>query len=456
MKLVRPGIASLCVFFCLLLQGTQLALAGVQEESHRLASGPMPGHSAMRAVSIWLQGTGADEVRLDYWPEERAEQIRSTTPVLLLPEQQYTAQIEIGALEPATQYEYRVLMDGKPVAIPQRLTFKTQPLWQWRSDPPSFRMVTGSCLFINEVAYDRPAKPYGDKYEILEHITNRKPDMMLWLGDNVYLREADFDSPWGIAERYRHTRALPQLQPLLRGSHHYAIWDDHDYGSDNANQSFTFKQQSLELFKRYWANPAYGQSGDDGIFASFGFSGVDFFLLDDRWYRNSDAAPDTDSKTMLGKTQLEWLKDALLESRAPFKIIANGSQMLNRFSGRGRESWSHFTKEQSAFLDWLEETRVPGVLFLTGDAHYSALSVIERNESYPLYELVCSPLTAGPRRKAFEPGKAQLVPGTHVDERNFCQLEFSGPAKARRLTISVFDADGKAKWSKEIVSSELK
>lgn len=408
----------------------------------------------MRAVSIWLQGTGPGEVTLDYWPEERAEQTRTTAPLTLSPEQQYTAHIEVGALEPGTRYEYRVQIDGKPVPMPQKLIFKTQPLWQWRSEPPSFRLVTGSCVYLNEADYDRPAKPYGDKYGIFEHITERKPDMMLWLGDNVYLREADFDSAWGMAERYRHTRALPQLQPLLRSSHHYAIWDDHDYGSDNANQSFTLKQQSLDLFKRYWANPAYGLAEDAGIFTSFSFSGVDFFLLDDRWYRNSDTAPNTDDKTMLGKTQLEWLKDALLESRASFKVIVNGNQMLNRFPGR--ETWSHFPQEQSAFLDWLMETRVPGVLFLSGDAHYSALSVIESDQHYPLYELVCSPLTAGPRQEAFEPGRSRLVPGTHVNERNFCQLDFSGPSKARSLAISVFDADGKPKWSKEIVSSELK
>jgi alkaline phosphatase D len=277
--------------------------------------------------------------------------------------------------------------------------------------------------------------------------------MMLWLGDNTYLREADFDSRWGMAERYRHTRALPQLQLLLRSSQHYGIWDDHDYGPDRANRSFTLKDQSLALFKRYWANPAYGLPEHAGIFTSFSFMGIDFFLLDNRWYRNSDTAPDTAAKGMLGRTQLEWLKDSLLQSRAPFKVVASGGQMLNRFTGR--ESWSQFPDEQAAFLDWLKETRVPGVLFLSGDAHYSALSVTERDGHYPLYELVCSPLPAGPRHKAFGPGRSRLVPGTYVDERNFCQLDFSGPDKARRLTITLLDADGKPKWVREILSSEL-
>ena len=61
-------------------------------------------------------------------------------------------------------YSYRVKLNGKPVTIPGKLMFHTQPLWEWRSDPPAFRVVAGSCAYINDAAYDRPGKPYGDGY----------------------------------------------------------------------------------------------------------------------------------------------------------------------------------------------------------------------------------------------------------------------------------------------------
>ena len=48
------------------------------------------------------------------------------------------------------------------------------------------------------------------------------------------------------------------------------------------------------------------------------------------------------------------------------------------------------------------------------------------------------------------------LPDTFVGERNFCQLDFSGPAKARRLSISVFDVNGKQRWQREISASELR
>jgi len=429
------------------------AAAAPPEEQPRLASGPMPGHSAMRAVTIWLQGNSSAEVVLEYWPDGHPAQVRSSKALPLTSEQQFSAHVEIDGLEPGTAYSYRVKLNGKPVKTPGKLMFHTQPLWQWHSDPPTFRVVAGSCAYINDAAYDRPGKPYGDSYDIFARMAEQSPDMMLWLGDNVYMREADFDSRWGMAERYRHTRALPELQPLLHSTHHYAIWDDHDYGPNEANRSFVLKDHSLSLFKRYWANPAYGLPGEAGIFTSFTFRDTDFFLLDNRYKRNSDHAPNTPGKSMLGRKQLAWLKDALLRSEAPFKIIANGSQMLNQY--KKRESWRNFPAEQADFLDWLNETGISGVLFLSGDTHFSALTKLERENNYPLYELSCSPLTAGPRPKAYSSISMPPLPDTFVGERNFCQLDFSGPAGARHLTISVFDAGGRQKWQRAIAASEL-
>jgi alkaline phosphatase D len=333
------------------------------------------------------------------------------------------------------------------------LRFQTRPLWQWRSDPPPFRLLAGSCAYINEAAYDRPGKPYGGRYDIFNTMAAQAPDMMLWLGDNVYLRQADYDSRWGMAERYRHTRALPRLQRLLQSAHHYAIWDDHDYGPDNASRSFEFGDTSLELFRRYWANPSYGLHGSGGIFTKAAFNGVDFFLLDNRSWRDRDRGPDNPDKAMFGTAQLAWLKDALVASKAPFKVIASGSQLLNDMTGK--EAWTHFPHERADFLAWLQETRIDGVLLLSGDAHYSALFSLPREDGYPLYELTCSPLTSGVHRGGFGQENPRLQPGTYVAERNFCRLDFSGPQADRRLQISVLDADGNIRWTREIHARDL-
>ncbi len=418
-----------------------------------ITAGPMPGHSAMRAVTLWVQFSGPADVRIDYWPDGLPAEIRSSTAVATSAKTQNAIHFELTGLEPGMRYAYHVVADGKVLTTGETLYFRTQPLWQWRSDPPPFRLLAGSCAYINEPDYDRPGKPYGERYDIFETMAAQSPDMMLWLGDNVYLREADYDSRWGMAERYRHTRALPELQPLLRSTHHYAIWDDHDYGHDNASRSFVFADTSRELFRRYWANPAYGLHGSGGIFTKTVFHDVDFFLLDTRTWRDNDRTPNGPDKTLLGEVQLAWLKDALLASKAPFKIIASSSQLLNDITGK--EAWTHFPDERSDFLAWLEETGIEGVLLLSGDTHYSALFRLPRDRSYPLYELTCSPLTSGPHQRGFGRANPRLVPGTYVAERNFCQLDISGPKSERTLQLSVINADGVTQWTRDIRAREL-
>lgn len=54
------------------------------------------------------------------------------------------------------------------------------------------------------------------------------------------------------------------------------------------------------------------------------------FLLSNRYHRSPEGLPNTDmQKQYLGAEQLDWLKQSLLSSRATFKFVASGSQMLN-------------------------------------------------------------------------------------------------------------------------------
>ncbi len=279
-----------------------------------------------------------------------------------------------------------------------------------------------------------------------------KPDLTLWLGDNVYYREADYDSPASMAARWRHDRKVPELQGLLAIGNHAAIWDDHDYGPNDANSSFVLKEHALELFKRYWANPSHGLPGVPGIFTSFRHGDAEFFLLDNRWYRDADKLTD-DKKTMFGERQLRWLKNALVNSTATFKFIVAGSQMLDRSSPF--EGWRHFSAERENFLDWLGRQRVNGVFFLSGDRHRTELLRWERPGLYPLYELTCSPLTAGSYDLAKVPTDPGLVEGTRVGEQNFCSLDITGPGSNRVLTVRSFAADGHELWRRSIPAAEL-
>ncbi|MBK7555653.1 MAG: fibronectin type III domain-containing protein [Flavobacteriales bacterium] len=68
----------------------------------------------------------------------------------------------LSGLQPGHTYQYNVVTkDVVPASTlqPRPYEFTTQPLWQWRTDPPEFTVAMGSCNYVNEEAHDRPGKP---------------------------------------------------------------------------------------------------------------------------------------------------------------------------------------------------------------------------------------------------------------------------------------------------------
>jgi alkaline phosphatase D len=278
---------------------------------------------------------------------------------------------------------------------------------------------------------------------------------MVWMGDNVYLREADWPGEAAMRRRYAHTRATPELQPLLASVHHYATWDDHDYGADDSDRGFGGRETSQRVFRDYWPNPSYGTEEAPGVFTRFAWSDVDFFLLDDRSHRAPEDTPPGAERRMFGRAQLRWLEDALAGSQATFKVVVNGNQMITPLTAF--EALAAFPDEQRQLFDFLRAARVEGVVFLSGDLHYSELLRVTPPGLYPLYEFTSSPLTAGLSRRRDEADNPARVPGTWVsDQRSFGLLEVSGPAADRVLTLSAVDAAGVELWRHQIRAAELR
>jgi alkaline phosphatase D len=193
-----------------------------------------------------------------------------------------------------------------------------------------------------------------------------------------------------------------------------------------------------------------------GAFGWARYGDVDFFLLDDRYYRHPNNYPDVPEKSMFGAAQFEWLKQALLASKARLKIVAGGSQFWNRASRF--EGLHQFPQEQKRLADWLVERRIDGVMFLSGDRHFGELLRIERPGAYPLYEYTSSPLTsravANPVRGERE--NPDIVPGTFQNRRQFGMIRVSGPANDRRVTLEAYGSDGELLWRHVLPVNELR
>ncbi|MFQ5640829.1 MAG: alkaline phosphatase D family protein [bacterium] len=426
--------------------------AGHAQKSY-LQSGPMVGYGDMREVLLWVQTKKSAKVKIEYFDRNEPQKRSATAELETTKATAFTAKLIADRVQPGKHYEYELFINGIKVELPYPLRFQTQKLWQWRTDPPDFKMALGSCAYVNDPPYDRPGDPYGKHSRIFTEITKKHPDLMLWLGDNVYLREPDWNTRTGILYRYTHTRSLPELQPLLASVHHYAIWDDHDFGPNNSDRGFGMKPETLRAFELFWGNPFFGVDGQPGITCTFEWSDMQFFLLDNRYYRSPNNRK-TGTRGILGKRQLDWLIDALVSSKAPFKFVAIGGQVLNPFAGS--ENHAAFAQEREAMLKAIEQENISGVIFLTGDRHRTELTKLQRPSAYPLYDVTISPLTAGPFIGGEKEPNFLRVPGTVLTERNFGIFEFSGPRKNRHLKITVFDKDGKEKWTYTIHANDLK
>jgi alkaline phosphatase D len=360
-------------------------------------------------------------------------------------------QVRLTDLAPGIEVPYEVGGDG------ERRTgvLRTQPFWSKAADARDITIAVGSCFFLSDP--DPPWRSdYGGGFEIFDAIAAKHPDLMVWMGDNLYFQHADELDPQSMAARYRRQRGFGPLQGLLTATAHVATWDDHDYGPNDANVSYTMKGDSLALFKRYWANPSYGLPDAAGVFGRVRYGDVDIFLLDDRWYRSANDLLDGPDKTMFGAAQLAWLRNALVYSRAPVKLVVNGSQLWNR--ANRFEGWNRFAVEQHAFRDWLLAQRIEGLVFLSGDRHFSELLRVDRVGAYPLYEFTSSPLTAGPwvDPEPVEHENPDLVPGTLVGKRQFGLLRITGPGNARRIALETYDQAGALIWRHELAANDLK
>lgn len=425
-------------------------------QKNLLQSGPMVGYCEMTEAVIWTQTTQAADVRVDYYAKDKPTVVLSSKTYKSSDNNYFTNHIVLTPLQEGKEYHYDVFINNQKIVLPYDTSFSSKKLWQWREKAPDFTIALGSCSYISEAALDRPGKPYGSNYSIFESIAKKNPDIMLWGGDNVYLREADWDSKSGIYHRYTHSRTLKEMQPLLASTQNIAIWDDHDFGPDDSDRSFYNKNTTQQAFKDFWANKFYGMDPNqkEGIFSSYNWSDAEIFLLDNRFFKSPNKRL-SGEKTMLGTAQIEWLIDALTYSKASFKIIVIGGQVLN--TEAVFENYENYKSEKDFLLGEILTNQIKGVVFISGDRHFTELSILNRPNTYSLYDWTVSPLTSGHGavdRIAKEPN-TNRVHGSLFAQHVFGTLSFSGEKETRQMKMSLFDKDGHELWNKTILKSEL-
>lgn len=333
----------------------------------------------------------------------------------------------------------------KEVGLHPKCIFTTQA----DSAVRDFDFLLGSCALMN-TDITRFIFP-GFNAGIFEVMRRRKSDFMLWLGDNIYYLGKQYSSYDNMFARNLSVRNFfPVLQLFMAEQPNYAIWDDHDYGWNDADRTFPLKDTALHIFKGFWPNTYSSEDTFKGTFFTFRYYDAEFFMTDDRFYR----APEGDTAgDYFGAKQLTWLKNKLLRSDATFKFIVTGSQVLNdSYYG---ESYAKYPRERNSLLDFIASNNVKGVIFLTGDKHFSEMSKRDW-KGYPMLDFTSSPLTS-PVIKLRTSGYVNTysVPGTLLYRKNFGKISITGEAGSRICKMEIYGKGGDKKWEYSVSSNEL-
>jgi alkaline phosphatase D len=413
-----------------------------------IATGPMLGHIDMRQATIWLQTDAPCKVRIAYSQQEQPHQRYWSDTVETHNAANNTATLTLNAVEPGKLYHYQIELGG--VLIATHHTFKTPTNYFERTPPPDLRIAVGGAHYVPEEGFEPPYQILGDGYSIFTAILNEKPELMIWAGNTAHLRNSDWSSRSGTLKRFGKARSVKELQPLLASIPHYGTWGSADYGCPNAGKFNSYRQYAEDSFNAYWPS-AVKIAGIDGITTRFRRSDVDFFMLDSRSNRDDVGASDR-LPQILGKDQIEWLRQEIINSTATFKVIIAGAPILNPADNRNNLSYAK--REHTNLLQMLRDERISGLFFISGGKYYGELTRLVHANSYNLYDLTLGPLTATPKDNQDELNFFRM-PGSSTFERHFALLDFTGPEDDRAVTIRVMSMEGTEQWKRTIKASQL-
>jgi hypothetical protein len=191
-------------------------------------------------------------------------------------------------LDADTTYEYRVLNQG---ALVTSGSFNTAPASGVATD---FTVLFGACQ--SGFVYDNL---------IFNTASGEGATLFLHLGDLGYTDIANVTAQAAIS-RQLFTPESTWVSGIIRNMQWAGIWDDHDFGGNNEDRAHNGIQVMSSGWKNFYPhNELPDTSG--ALYRKFPWGDVEFFLLDQRFWRdvNTTAAtwfPDVNGTTASGGT----------------------------------------------------------------------------------------------------------------------------------------------------------
>ena len=246
-----------------------------------------------------------------------------------------------------------------------------------------YKLGIGSCV---DQDYPTPAWASLEKESI---------DSFFFLGDNIY-----GDVPSGRLDNVKlsYKKLNDQMPSWLKNTEKLVIWDDHDYGLNDAGANYIYKAESQQIYNDAWnIDQNDPRRTREGIYFSElkDIAGKKILIvgLDTRYFRsnlikigNSYKPHKNLNSTILGPIQWQWLEQELSQEH-DILILASSIQVLateHRF-----EKWSNIPHEREKLLALLNNLSSK-VLIISGDRHRSGFYKLDN-----IYEFTSSSLNKG-------------------------------------------------------------
>lgn len=278
-----------------------------------------------------------------------------------------------------------------------------------------------------------------------DDIVAQKPNLWIWLGDNIY---GDSESMDTLRAKYNRQKANPVYQQLRQLTPIIGVWDDHDYGVNDGGKEYPMRRESQQVMLDFLDVPATSPLRQrEGAYSAhvYGPAGkrVKVLLLDGRYFRDplkkdgKANVPDP-AGDILGDAQWRWLEQELTGSDADVHIIGSGIQVLPE--EHVYEKWANFPTARQRLLDLLAKTKPKGAILISGDRHIAEVSKVSvPGLSYDLFDVTSSGLThvSAPHT---EPNRHRV--GEMVAKLNYGLITIDWSGKSPVATVRINGDEG--------------
>lgn len=406
-----------------------------QEGASPTLLGPILGPVDANSAIVWMRVGTPGEYVLEVIPMEGGDRMR--VPEIAAEQNDLCIHWCAKDLQPAARYRYRIWRQDQVVSESDDQKFSTAPL---ANSPSRVRLAVSSC-----------AREDAGSRAVWTRMAAENVDAVLLIGDVPYIDSTKLERQ---TSRHREFAAVREYQQLLCSRPGWWTWDDHDFAGNDTDGLAPGKENSRLVYTRYRPQRSYGD-GSGGIYTSFRYGPVEVFVLDTRWYSQTQPSyADPAKPTLLGTTQWEWLQRGLIDSTAPFKILACG-MIWDDKENREKDDWGTYAHERAALEQFLATRKISGVVLFGGDIHASRVLRYKTRKSlgYDLVQFIASPIHANviPTLNVYHPDLVRSA----VEPNVFMLVDIDSTVTPARLQTSLVNRHGDRVFTYTLTTAEL-